>query len=45
MNDSTLETLKHEYLTSSWALWSSDFLEDGCIEESPAEFYEFIERN
>jgi hypothetical protein len=45
MDASTLETLKDEYPTSSWALWSSNFPEDGCIEETPAEFYEFIKRN
>ena len=44
MTDSTLETLKHEYPTSSWALWSSDYPEDGCIEETPVEFYDFIKR-
>jgi hypothetical protein len=45
MNVDTLERLKDEYPTSSWALWSSNFPEDGCIEETPAEFYEFIKRN
>ena len=45
MNVDTLERLKDEYPTSSWALWSSDFPEDGCIEETPAEFYEFIKSN
>ena len=45
MDVSMLKTLKDEYPTSSWALWSSDFPEDGCIEENPAEFYEFIKQN
>lgn len=45
MNVSTLETLKDEYPTSSWALWSSEFPAEGCIEEDPEEFYEFIKRN
>jgi hypothetical protein len=45
MDVGTLETMKDEYPTSSWALWSTDFPADGCIEESPAEFYEFIKRN
>ena len=45
MDVSTLETLKDEYPTSSWALWSSDFPGAGCVEENPAEFYEFIKRN
>jgi hypothetical protein len=45
MDVSTLEVLKDEYPTSSWALWSSDFPEDGCLEEDPAEFYEFVKRN
>lgn len=37
--------LKDEYPTSSWALWSSGFPDQGCIEEDPSEFYEFIKRN
>lgn len=45
MDLSTLERLKNEYPTSSWALWSSDYPEDGCIEETPAQFYEFVKRN
>ena len=45
MDVSTLETLKDEYPTSSWALWSSDFPSEGCIEESPGRLYEFIKRN
>lgn len=45
MDVGTLETLKDEYPTSSWALWSSNFPEDGCIEENPAELYDFIKRN
>jgi hypothetical protein len=45
MDTSVLEKLKDEYQTSSWALWSSDFPEDGCIEGDPAEFYEYIKRN
>ena len=45
MDVSTLERLKDEYPTSSWALWSSDFPEDGCVEEDPEQFYEFIKRN
>lgn len=45
MDVSTLETLKDEYPTSSWALWSSCFPESGCIEENPVEFYEFVKRN
>lgn len=45
MDTSVLEQLKDEYQTSSWALWSSDFPEDGCIEGDPAEFYEYIKCN
>ena len=45
MDVSTLKTLKEEYPTSSWALWSSDFPKDGCIEEDSTEFYEFVKRN
>lgn len=45
MNVSTLGTLKDDYPTSSWALWSSEFPEEGCIEENPAALYEFIKDN
>lgn len=45
MDDSTLATLKDKYPTSSWALWSADFPDEGCIEEDPADFFEFIKRN
>ena len=45
MEVSTLETLRDKYPTSSWALWSSDYPDDGCIEENPAQLYEFIKRN
>lgn len=44
MDDSTLETLKNEYPTASWALWSSEFPETGCIEDKPAEFFEYIKQ-
>jgi hypothetical protein len=45
MDVSTLETLKDDYPTSSWALWSSEFPNDGCAEESPAELFGFIKQN
>lgn len=45
MDVGSLETLKDEYPTSSWALWSPEFPDEGCIEEDPAEFYKFIKRN
>ncbi len=45
MDVSTLETLKDEYPTSSWALWSPEFPNDGCVEEDAAELFEFIKRN
>ena len=45
MEVGTLATLKDEYPTSSWALWSSKFPDEGCIEEDPAAFYDFIKRN
>lgn len=41
----TLETLKCNYPTSSWAYWSQNFPDEGCIEEDSAEFYKFIQRN
>ena len=45
MDIRTLETLKDCYPTSSWALWSSKFPEEGCSEEDPAELFEFIKSN
>lgn len=45
MDDPTLATLRDEYPTASWALWSSNFPDEGCLEEDPAEFYEFVQRN
>ena len=45
MDVSTLKTLKDEYPTSSWALWSSEFPDHGCVEEDPAKFFEFISDN
>jgi hypothetical protein len=45
MDVNTLATLKDEYPTSSWALWSSEFPNEGCIEEDPSALYEFIKDN
>ena len=45
MDVDTLEILKREYPTSSWALWSAEFPEGGCIEEDPAALYEFIKES
>jgi len=45
MDVSTLEALKDEYPTSSWALWSPEFPNDNCIEEDAAELFEFIKNN
>jgi hypothetical protein len=45
MDIGTLATLKDEYPTSSWGLWSSNFPEEGCTEEEPAAFFDFIKRN
>jgi len=44
-NVNTVETLKDEFPTSSWALWSSDYPDDGCIEENPVEFFEFVKQH
>ena len=45
MDVRTLEMLKENYPTASWALWSSEFPADGCIEEKPEEFFEFVTHN
>jgi hypothetical protein len=45
MDATTLETLKNQYPTSSWALWSSNFPKEGCVEEDASALYEFIEQN
>lgn len=45
MDVTTLETLKNQYPTSSWALWSPDYPEEGCAENNPSEFFDLIKRN
>lgn len=45
MKDRVLETLRDEYPTSSWAIWSSSFPDPGCVEEDPSALYELIRRN
>ncbi|MFC7177903.1 hypothetical protein [Halosegnis marinus] len=42
MEERTLERLKHEYPTASWALWSSSFPDDGCVEEDPTRLGDYI---
>lgn len=42
MDVRTLETLKNQYPTSSWALWSPEFPDDGCVEEDSKQLFEFI---
>lgn len=44
MDAQTLTKLKDRYPTSSWAIWSQDFPHEGCLEDNPAEFYEFIKQ-
>lgn len=44
MDIETLETLKDDYPTSSWAVWGPTFPDDGCIEEDPAQLYKFIKQ-
>lgn len=45
VSNRTLAQLRNEYPGSSWALWSEDFPEDGCIEENTEDLVEFIESN
>lgn len=42
MDDETLQHLREEFPTSSWALWSEWFPKEDCIEEDPAKLFEFI---
>lgn len=42
MDVHTLETLRDQYPTSSWALWSPGFPTDGCVEENPKQLFDFI---
>lgn len=42
MDVRTLETLKDQYPTSSWALWSPEFPDDGCVEEDSKQLFDFI---
>lgn len=45
MDRNTLKTLRNNHPTSSWALWSPTFPEDGCVEENPTELYEYIQQH
>ena len=42
MDVRTLEALKNQYPTSSWALWSPEFPDDGCIEENSKQLFDFV---
>lgn len=42
MDVQTLESLKNQYPTSSWALWSPRFPDKGCIEDNPQQLFDFI---
>ena len=39
---SLLRQLRNQHPTSSWALWSEDFPEEGCAEENPSELFDYI---
>lgn len=41
----TLRQLREQFPGSSWALWSEDYPDDGCIEHQPQQLVEFIESN
>lgn len=45
MDLETLQYLRSEYPGSSWALWSDEFPDDGCIEEDTDDLIEFIHAN
>lgn len=42
MDVGTLEDLKTGYPTASWAVWSPEFPDEGCIEDSPEQLFDFI---
>lgn len=37
-----LTKLREQHPTSSWAIWSEDFPEEGCVEDNPSELFEYI---
>ncbi|QLD84922.1 hypothetical protein HWV23_04040 [Natronomonas halophila] len=41
----TLRQLREQFPGSSWALWSEEYPDEGCIEEQPDQLVEFIESN
>lgn len=42
MEKSLLRQLRNQHPTSSWALWSEDFPEEGCADENPSELFDYI---
>jgi hypothetical protein len=45
MNQQRFEAVRDDYPEASWATWSREFPESGCIEETPEKVYEFIEQH
>lgn len=45
MDLESIQRLQAKYPGASWALWSDEFPDDGCLEEYPEQFTEFIESN
>lgn len=44
MKTHALRKLKNEYPTSSWALWSREFPDEGCVEEDQDDLFNFMSR-
>jgi len=42
MDRTTLERIRDEHPTASWALWSPTFPKPGCVEEEQDELFEYI---
>lgn len=42
VDNDTFDTLADEWPTASWAIWSDDFPDEGCIEEDPTAVRNFL---
>lgn len=42
LDKDTFDTLTDTYPTASWALWSDDFPNNGCVEEDPTAVRDFL---
>jgi hypothetical protein len=45
MDGQTVDQLATDHPYSSWAIWTEQFPDEGCVEETPERLIEFIESN